>query len=43
MLYLDIPYKLKDHVKKMGAKWNPTIKKWYVEKKETISIFHITY
>lgn len=34
MLYLDIPYKLKDYVKKMGAKWNPTIKKWYVEKKE---------
>ena len=33
MLYLDIPYELKESVKKLGARWEPKFKKWYVEKK----------
>ena len=34
MLYLDIPYELKESVKKLGARWEPKFKKWYVEKEE---------
>lgn len=30
-LYLNVPYQEKDEAKKLGAKWNPKIKKWYVE------------
>lgn len=29
-LLLDVPYEEKDQVKALGAKWNPTLKKWYV-------------
>lgn len=31
MLYLDVPYLEKDEAKALGAKWNPNLKKWYVE------------
>lgn len=34
MLILDVPYSEKDDAKYLGARWNPTIKKWYVENKE---------
>ena len=34
MLYLDIPYELKESVKKLGARWEPRFQKWYVEKEE---------
>ncbi|MGF0040278.1 DUF5710 domain-containing protein [Peptoniphilaceae bacterium SGI.131] len=34
MLFLNVPYNEKDDVKYLGAKWNPDIKKWYVEEKE---------
>lgn len=27
---LDVPYREKDEAKKLGAKWDPKIKKWYV-------------
>lgn len=34
MLILNVPYSEKDDAKSLGAKWNPIIKKWYVENKE---------
>lgn len=34
MLFLNVPYEEKDKAKALGAKWNPSAKKWYVEKKE---------
>ena len=34
MLILNVPYSEKDDAKSSGAKWNPAIKKWYVENKE---------
>ena len=34
MLYLDVPYKEKDEAKALGAKWNPSLKKWYVQDKK---------
>lgn len=30
-LLLDVPYWEKDEAKKLGAIWNPVLKKWYVE------------
>lgn len=30
-LILNVPYAEKDEVKSLGAKWNPLLKKWYVE------------
>lgn len=39
MLFLDVDYDIKDKVKKLGAKWNPNIKKWYVEKEENYNKF----
>ncbi len=33
-LYLNVPYEEKDEAKKLGAKWNPQLKKWYVEKRK---------
>ena len=30
-LILKVPYEEKDEVKALGAKWNPQLKKWYVE------------
>lgn len=27
---LAVPYEQKDEAKALGAKWNPTLKKWYV-------------
>lgn len=34
MLILEVPYQEKDEAKRLGARWNPEIKKWYVERKE---------
>lgn len=31
MLLLDVKYEDKEKVKKLGARWNPNLKKWYVE------------
>ena len=33
-LIIDVPYAEKDEAKALGAKWNPKIKKWYVEKRK---------
>lgn len=27
---LNVPFKEKDEAKKLGAKWDPQIKKWYI-------------
>ncbi|OUC51327.1 hypothetical protein B7939_07115 [Eggerthia catenaformis] len=34
MLLLNVPYIEKDKAKKLGAKWSPELKKWYVKNKE---------
>ena len=33
-LILKVPYGEKDEAKALGAKWNPQLKKWYVEKQK---------
>lgn len=33
-LMINVPYAEKDEAKSLGAKWNPTLKKWYVSKRE---------
>ena len=33
MLILNVPYNEKDDAKTLGARWKPTVKKWYVKKK----------
>lgn len=30
MLFLDVPYAEKDGAKALGARWNPTRRRWYV-------------
>lgn len=30
-LYLNVPYAEKDEAKALGARWNPRVKKWYVD------------
>lgn len=30
-LYLDVPYSEKDEAKALGAKWNPDVKKWFIQ------------
>lgn len=30
-IYLNVPYQKKDHAKSLGAKWDPSKKKWYTE------------
>lgn len=34
MLILNVPFNEKDEAKKLGARWNPDIKKWYIHKRE---------
>jgi len=31
VIFLNVPYSLKEEAKKLGAKWNPKKKKWYIE------------
>ncbi len=38
-LYLNVPYKEKDIAKNLGAKWDPQIKKWYVENRRDYKKF----
>ena len=40
MLLLNVPYKEKDEAKKLGAKWNPDIKKWYVQDRKEYFRFY---
>lgn len=43
-LIIDVPYAEKEKVKSLGAKWNPNLKKWYVEgKKKILSIMMMRY
>ena len=30
-LYLDVPYEEKNEAKRLGAKWNPKVKKWFID------------
>ena len=32
-LIIDVPFSEKDEVKSLGAKWNPKLKKWYVQER----------
>lgn len=34
-VYLSVPYKEKDDAKKLGAKWDPSVKKWYAPNSES--------
>lgn len=40
MLILNVPYKEKDEAKALGAKWNPNIKKWYVQNRQDYVKFY---
>jgi hypothetical protein len=37
--YLTVPYEEKDTVKRLGALWSPSYKKWYIKDVENISAF----
>ena len=30
-LYLNVPYSEKDEAKRLGARWNPRVRKWFVD------------
>ena len=30
-LYLNVPYSEKEEAKRLGAKWDPRVKKWYTD------------
>lgn len=38
-IYLDVPYAQKDEAKSLGARWDPSKKKWYVPGNLDISVF----
>lgn len=38
MIILDVPYKEKDEAKNLGAKWNPKIKKWYIDEEKVANL-----
>lgn len=38
-LFLNVSYEDKDKVKALGARWNPELKKWYVENKKNYPKF----
>ena len=33
-LIIEVPFAEKDEAKSLGAKWNPKLKKWYVEERQ---------
>lgn len=37
--YLDTPYSEKDVVKKLEARWDPDVKKWYVPEDKDRNVF----
>ena len=39
MLLLNVPYEEKDEAKSLGAKWNPELKKWYIQNTEDCGKF----
>ena len=38
-IYLNVPYAQKDAAKALGARWDPTHKKWYVPGNINVSLF----
>lgn len=38
-LIINVPFSEKEEAKSLGAKWNPTLKKWYVDKRENYHKF----
>ena len=38
-LILNVPYSEKDQAKSLGARWNPELKKWYVERRKDYNKF----
>lgn len=30
MVFLDVPYHEKDEAKRLGARWDPEVRKWYI-------------
>ncbi len=38
-LILNVPYSQKDEAKALGAKWNPDIKKWYIDNRKKYNQF----
>lgn len=34
MLVLNVPYEEKEEAKKLGARWNLEIKRWYVQNRQ---------
>ncbi|MES3675902.1 DUF5710 domain-containing protein [Halomonas elongata] len=36
---LNVPYSQKDEAKKLGAKWDPKIKKWYIKDSLALGVF----
>ena len=37
--WLTVPYEEKDEAKRLGARWSPIEKRWYVENVENIGAF----
>ena len=37
-IYLNVPYDEKDEAKKMGAKWDKSKKRWYIEPKNRFKV-----
>jgi len=38
-IYLDVPYAQKDEAKSLGARWDPSTKKWYAPGNLDITVF----
>jgi hypothetical protein len=38
-IVLEVPYKEKDEVKMLGARWDPQIKKWYIPADQNPKLF----
>lgn len=39
IVWLNVPFADKDRAKRLGARWSPSRKKWYVENKEDLAPF----
>ena len=38
-IFINCPYKQKEEAKALGAKWDPSVKKWYVPEGLDIQLF----
>ena len=41
LFYLDVPFREKDQVKALGARWDPAVKKWYVPEGKDPAAFEL--